>query len=1148
MDTLRSYFNKFKKFPSVSSSSGSMDLKSSEKFIRKGSLGRMTKSPRFRFNSDNKAHVKDDNPTSNGNINIFTAETDPVMLEKGRVTSLKRMYEKKDKSREKTPPPAKPPRKDQIFKVEFEKTNGQDLGIILDSGDVQDLNGSVNTLDKGFRHTESRLKSDSYVGCLKEGITLYKPKANVVKVVLIKEGSLAQKNGSIQISDEILAVNEWPLENETINNARLLLANAVRSGKVVMTLRRRKKRPAPPPPDYPDDKNVSSHRSSTPTASSRLDGGATCYSTPMSHSTDCIPQELSKVAYINGHQGNTHSNNGSTFTLNSMCDSADEMTGSLDDVFSEAVGDSLVTSKLHPKLMANHCDNKPVNNGRTQTDYVKTDPVDKLRTQSTSAIEDVLQWKTVNIDIANDEVDYVNTAEMARRRRGKGLSPLSQNSNFKSDMSSYKSDPELVNIHRNYQKKSKKNLWRYHERSQTPTSCCSSRSDSGFSNSSPAAGKKRVVTKMHLLKDENGLGIHIAGGKGSKKGDIGIFVAGVMETGAAFKDGRLKKGDELLMINGKSLIGLTHTEAVDVLRNSPKLVQLVVATKVRKAASIASSVSCSYSSLTPCQNSMLTTSQSFDAGCDPADQSGFSNGGLSGDKAVPELTAQTPHGTFIKWEELFEKFKTDGLCSDSSDQKELLDKKVTGRKRWRFEAPQTVTINKGVRGKGLGFTIVGGSDSEKGNIGIFVRRILPRGLIHEDGSIKEGDEILEVNGDSLSGLSHKDALGKFRKLKKGPVTLTYRHRIGSRSTSINDLSKIDVGQCGNNFTVYDNSSGYLLKPPGTNRNNNEDKKKDLHGDKISETCTDLDYITLHKEYGIGLGVSLLRRDTNGVSHIYIQDIAQGSVADKDARLRKGDMIMEAEGRSLQDITLLDAYQVFRTLQAGPVTLVIKRGNKFKTITIHLPPDSTRQFSSDDDERLRESTQNTVFQPFRPQSEDGCCRTLKLSSEGICCGTLISPTEGTICRTLKSPTEGSGCGTLKAVAEDTMCGTLEDTSCGTLEDTSCGTLEDTSCGTLEGTSCGTLEGTSCGTLEDTSCGTLEGSGCRTLNLPLDGAIYQSCNPKSMDTSLRISKLPLEVERPLNLAVCQPVELMPNPPPQYPDDLSTEQSLGEDEFLV
>lgn len=51
---------------------------------------------------------------------------------------------------------------------------------------------------------------------------------------------------------------------------------------------------------------------------------------------------------------------------------------------------------------------------------------------------------------------------------------------------------------------------------------------------------------------------------------------------------------------------------------------------------------------------------------------------------------------------------------------------------------QTITVHKGAKGKGLGFTIVGGSDSEKGNLGIYVRRILPHGLIAEEGSIKEG--------------------------------------------------------------------------------------------------------------------------------------------------------------------------------------------------------------------------------------------------------------------------------------------------------------------------------------------------------------------------------------------------------------------------
>ena len=48
-------------------------------------------------------------------------------------------------------------------------------------------------------------------------------------------------------------------------------------------------------------------------------------------------------------------------------------------------------------------------------------------------------------------------------------------------------------------------------------------------------------------------------------------------------DGRLKPGDEILMVDSKSLVGLTHPEAVGVLKNTQQLVQLVVATEVSEA-------------------------------------------------------------------------------------------------------------------------------------------------------------------------------------------------------------------------------------------------------------------------------------------------------------------------------------------------------------------------------------------------------------------------------------------------------------------------------------------------------------------------------------------------------------------------------------
>ena len=57
--------------------------------------------------------------------------------------------------------------------------------------------------------------------------------------------------------------------------------------------------------------------------------------------------------------------------------------------------------------------------------------------------------------------------------------------------------------------------------------------------------------------------------------------------------------------------------------------------------------------------------------------------------------------------------------------------------------------------------------------------------------------------------------------------------------------------------------------------------------------------------------------------------------------RKGDMIVEVNGRRLTNTTLLDAYQLFRNLKPGTVELVVRRKDNLEvnkqTISSELPP-------------------------------------------------------------------------------------------------------------------------------------------------------------------------------------------------------------------
>lgn len=83
----------------------------------------------------------------------------------------------------------------------------------------------------------------------------------------------------------------------------------------------------------------------------------------------------------------------------------------------------------------------------------------------------------------------------------------------------------------------------------------------------------------------------------------------------------------------------------------------------------------------------------------------------------------------------------------------------------------TVTFEKGPGKKSLGFTIVGGRDSPRGALGIFIKSILPTGQAAEDGRLKAGDEVLAVNGQVCHDLTHLEAVKMFKSIKTGEIVL-----------------------------------------------------------------------------------------------------------------------------------------------------------------------------------------------------------------------------------------------------------------------------------------------------------------------------------------------------------------------------------------
>uniref|UniRef100_A0A3B3VXD7 Afadin, adherens junction formation factor n=1 Tax=Poecilia latipinna TaxID=48699 RepID=A0A3B3VXD7_9TELE len=91
----------------------------------------------------------------------------------------------------------------------------------------------------------------------------------------------------------------------------------------------------------------------------------------------------------------------------------------------------------------------------------------------------------------------------------------------------------------------------------------------------PMRKEPEVVTVT--LKKTNGMGLSIVAAKGAGQEKLGIYIKSVVKGGAADKDGRLAAGDQLLSVDGRSLVGLSQERAAELMTRTGSVVTLEVA-------------------------------------------------------------------------------------------------------------------------------------------------------------------------------------------------------------------------------------------------------------------------------------------------------------------------------------------------------------------------------------------------------------------------------------------------------------------------------------------------------------------------------------------------------------------------------------------
>ncbi|XP_029886333.1 FERM and PDZ domain-containing protein 2 isoform X5 [Aquila chrysaetos chrysaetos] len=412
------------------------------------------------------------------------------------------------------------------------------------------------------------------------------------------------------------------------------------------------------------------------------------------------------------------------------------------------------------------------------------------------------------------------------------------------------------------------------------------------------SGLEREIICVSLKRDaKNGFGFVIIGGENVGKLDLGIFIASIIPGGPADRAGNIKPGGRLISVNNISLEGISFNTAVKIIQNSPDEVELIISQPKdmyeeglneeknlsRGNSTSGSEISCVDSGRKKIQDCHTAVPKEQDINVDELEKA------LSWNLA-PKLGPRIPVPS------------ADSLDVEEADSSHLPSLSETNSK-------EIYTVELVKEDGTFGISVTGGINTSVRHGGIYVKSIIPRGPADKDGQIKIGDRLLEVDGISLCGITHKQAVEHLKKSCQIAKLVLERgnYQLAEPCLTANDRKEDQCAVVSVATSFTDGTKDYCF----------------LTDDNTFE-------VKLTKNSG-GLGFSVLQMEGHDCKHlggaiVRIKRLFPGQPAEENGEIEVGDIILAVNGKPIQGLLYQD---VLHLLRGAPpeVTLLLCRPPK-----------------------------------------------------------------------------------------------------------------------------------------------------------------------------------------------------------------------------